>query len=78
MRLDCDEDIDSAMKILELYKSNNIPFSLALTTKLLENKTNILILPKLVLENNGNLLSVTYSSKDWGESPENIKKEITV
>ena len=78
MRLDCDENIDSAMNIFELYKSKNIPFSLALTTKLLENKTKIPILPKLVLENNGNLLSHSHTHpKDWGESSKNIKKEIT-
>ena len=59
--------------------SATITITLALTTKLLENKTNIPILPKLVLENNGNLLSHSHTHpRDWGESPENIKKEITV
>lgn len=79
MRLDCDEDIDSAMEVFKLYKSKNIPLSLALTTKLLESKSKIPILPKLVLENNGNLLSHSHSHpNNWGESTENIEKEITI
>ena len=47
--------------------------------EILENNTKIPILPKLVLENNGNLLSHSHTHpKDWGESTENIKKEITL
>mgnify|MGYP003300525061 CR=1 FL=1 len=32
MRLDCDEDIESARNIFEIYKNNDLPISLAITT----------------------------------------------
>ena len=32
IELDCDEDIGSARPLFELYKSQNVPFSLAIMT----------------------------------------------
>ena len=78
MRLDCDEDIDSAFNIFELYKKFNLPISLAITTKLITESSNSAVLPKLVLESGGTLLSHSHSHpNNWGGSKENIKYEVS-
>jgi len=41
MRLDCDEDIESARNIYTLYKKYDLPISLAITTNQIENKESI-------------------------------------
>ena len=67
-RLDCDEDIDSASELFQLYKKRGVPLSLAITTSLLE----VHQMPKLpfkVIDNGGSLLSHSHTHpKDWGQS----------
>ena len=41
MRLDCDEDIESAKEVFEIYKENNLPISLAITTNQMQNNNEI-------------------------------------
>jgi len=55
MRLDCDEDIQSAKKISQLYNHFKVPFSLAILTSILtENDKDFL---KDIIKKNGAILS---------------------
>lgn len=66
MRLDCDEDIESARFLWDLYCSMDIPFTLALHTKLLQNEIHHL-LPIEILDNGGALLSHSAThAPNWG------------
>ena len=46
MRLDCDEDIESARKIFEIYRYHDLPISLAITTNQIKENKFISSLPK--------------------------------
>lgn len=66
MRLDCDEDVESARGLFETYQSQGIPFSLALHTKLLDDSRHH-SLPRNILSHGGSLLSHSAShAPDWG------------
>ena len=78
MRLDCDEDIESSRKIFELYKQNNFPISLAITTNQLEGK-EISPLPKDVKDNGGTILNHSHTHPiNWGGDKSRIKNEIEI
>jgi hypothetical protein len=68
MRLDCDEDIESARPLWEAYKAMGIPFSLALHTKVLADERQH-ALAQQVLAHGGAILSHTAThAPDWGGS----------
>lgn len=70
MRLDCDEDVESARKLWQAYNAMGVPFSLALHAKVLED-TKHHVLPREVLANGGALLSHTAThAPNWGGSYE--------
>jgi hypothetical protein len=70
MRLDCDEDVESARPLWEAYRAMDVPFSLALHAKVLADVVHH-SLPKEVLANGGALLSHTAThAPDWGGSYE--------
>lgn len=68
MRLDCDEDVESARPLWQAYQAMGVPFSLALHTKVLsESKHHAL--PRDVLSAGGAVLSHTAThAPDWGGS----------
>ena len=68
MRLDCDEDVESARKLWTSYENMKIPFSLALHSAVLPD-TRHHKLPKEILESGGAILSHTAThAPDWGGS----------
>ena len=77
MRLDCDEDIESARSIFEIYKNNDLPISLAITTNQIKENQFISSLPKEVIDYGGTILNHSHSHPiNWGGSKDKIKKEI--
>ncbi|MAN34781.1 MAG: hypothetical protein CMF89_00030 [Candidatus Marinimicrobia bacterium] len=77
MRLDCDEDIESARKIFEIYKYHNLPISLAITTNQIKENQFISSLPKEVNDYGGTILNHSHSHPiNWGGSKDKIKEEI--
>jgi hypothetical protein len=68
MRLDCDEDIESARALWKTYQEQQVPFSLALHSKVLADPAQRR-LPREVLAAGGALLSHTAThAPDWGGS----------
>lgn len=68
MRLDCDEDIESARPLWQAYQSMGVPLSLALHAKVLADPAQHQ-LPKDVLAHGGAVLSHTAThAPDWGGS----------
>ena len=75
MRLDCDEDVESARLLYQEYKEMQIPFSLALHARVLEDSVHHL-LPKEVDQTGGAILSHTLThAPHWGGSKEAAKFE---
>ena len=75
MRLDCDEDVESARELWNTYQSLNIPFSLALHSAVLPDERHHQ-LPKDILTNGGAVLSHTAThAPDWGGSYESAFNE---
>lgn len=75
MRLDCDEDIASAKALFELYKSQNVPFSLAIRTgqPIKEDDVNLI---NEVINYGGGILSHSVNHKcNWGVDFEDAKNE---
>lgn len=70
MRLDCDEDVESARALWSLYRAERVPFSLALHARVLADPTHHR-LPREVLASGGAILSHTAThAPDWGGSHE--------
>lgn len=68
MRLDCDEDISSADDLFSMYQKMDIPFSLAVKTKLSIGDPDLELL-RDVFQSRGTLLSHSHSHlPDWGET----------
>jgi hypothetical protein len=68
MRLDCDEDIESARFLFEQYKALDVPLSLAITTKNLGDPRNH-FLPREVVAAGGAILAHSVSHAPmWGGS----------
>ncbi len=68
MRLDCDEDVESARSLWQAYRQLDVPFSLALHAKVLAD-TRHHELPREVLASGGAVLSHTAThAPDWGGS----------
>jgi len=76
MRLDCDEDITSAAGLYELYKSLDVPFSLALHAKVLDEDKHHHFL-KTVLTNDGSILTHSMTHPvNWGGSYEEALQQV--
>ncbi|KUJ00606.1 polysaccharide deacetylase family protein [Vibrio sp. MEBiC08052] len=70
MRLDCDEDVESSRFLWNVYQEENVPFSLAIHTKNLENSKNFSIISELD-DFGGAILSHTAThAPNWGGSYE--------
>lgn len=68
MRLDCDEDVESARSLWQVYQREGIPFSLALHARVLADARHHR-LPRDVLAGGGAILSHTAThAPDWGGS----------
>lgn len=68
MRLDCDEDVESARALWDLHRAEDLPFSLALHARVLADARHH-ALPREVLAGGGALLSHTAThAPDWGGS----------
>jgi hypothetical protein len=77
-RLDCDEDVDSANHLFEIYKRAAIPFSLAVTTINLSNPKNHGII-KSIFQGSGSILSHSDTHPtNWGGNYENALNEIAI
>jgi hypothetical protein len=75
MRLDCDEDVESARALGNTYQERSIPFSLALHAKVLSNPDQHQ-LSKDVLQSGGAILSHTLThAPNWGGSEEAARHE---
>lgn len=75
MRLDCDEDIESAEPLMNLYQTRDIPLSLAITTKLLSDNRHQNTIER-ILEMGGGVLSHSHShAPHWGGSYETALNE---
>ena len=70
MRLDCDEDVESARPLWEAYQHLGVPFSLALHATVLADKRHH-TLPREVASQGGAILSHTAThAPNWGGSYE--------
>ena len=70
MRLDCDEDIESARHLWQVYQAQGVPLSLAIHSKVLADSAQH-TLGREVLAQGGALLSHTAThSPNWGGSHE--------
>ncbi len=77
MRLDCDEDVESARPLWEMYHDLGLPFSLAVHTVLLTDSRHHPLLREVV-ENGGAVLSHTATHlPNWGGSYETALNEAT-
>lgn len=75
MRLDCDEDVESARALWQLYKEMQVPFSLALHAKVLADSRHH-VLPRDVIRDGGAILSHTAThAPNWGGSYDSAYRE---
>ena len=75
MRLDCDESISAALPLFELYKSENIPFSLAVKTAQETDDDDYALLNEII-EQRGAVLSHTVNHKNnWGVDKDDVRAE---
>ena len=75
MRLDCDEDIASAGPLFELYKSQDVPFSLAVRTGQPIKEEDVTLINE-VIDNGGGILSHSVNHKcNWGIDFDDVKNE---
>ena len=70
MRIDCDEDIKSGRKLFELYKTLDVPFSMAIKTCLPRIEADLELI-RDVLNSRGSVVSHSHTHKPyWGGSYE--------
>lgn len=75
MRLDCDEDIGSARPLFELYKSHDIPFSLAIRTGQPIEEDDVGLINEII-DSDGGILSHSVNHKcNWGTDFDDAKNE---
>jgi len=76
MRLDCDEDINSAHQLYALYQEKSVPLSLAIHGTVLEDDSHHEFLKQYVA-NGDCLLSHSWSHPvNWGDSYEETLKQV--
>jgi hypothetical protein len=74
-RLDCDEDIASARPLLELYRSQRRPLSLAIRTDQPESPANMKLIRDLLLAGGSILSHSATHAPNWGGSAEAAERE---
>lgn len=78
MRLDCDEGVESARALWRAYQEMQVPFSLALHSKVLADDRNHL-LPREVLSHGGAILSHSAThAENWGGTYESALGEASI
>jgi len=78
MRLDCDQEVASALSLLELYQDLGVPLSLAVTTSLPMKQEDFAMIEK-VLATQGSVVSHSHRHpEDWGGSALAAKEEYRV
>jgi peptidoglycan/xylan/chitin deacetylase (PgdA/CDA1 family) len=70
MRLDCDEDIESARALRELYQTLGVPFTLAVHTKNLQDPTQHILLKEMAAAGESILSHTATHAPNWGGSYE--------
>lgn len=75
MRLDCDEDLDSARCLWQKYRDNLFPFSIAVHTNILNEQKNIETLKDMSRLNVAVMSHSQTHAADWGGSYENALQE---
>jgi len=75
MRLDCDEDVESARPLWRLYQEEKIPFSLAVHTANLIHPRNHLILKEMQIAGESILSHTATHAPNWGGSYEAALRE---
>lgn len=70
MRLDCDEDIESARSLREAYHAMGVPFSLAVHTANLDNPSHHAILREMASAGESILSHTATHAPNWGGSYE--------
>jgi hypothetical protein len=68
MRLDCDESIEAARPLWDAYREMNVPFSLAIHTKNLDDPTQHEILREMVEQGQCLLSHTATHAPNWGGS----------
>lgn len=66
MRLDCDEDVESARPLWNAYREMNLPFSLAVHTSNLTDAKNHQILQEMTLAGESILSHTATHASNWG------------
>ena len=75
MRLDCDEDVESARPLREAYKAMEVPFSLAVHTTNLDAPRQHAILREMALAGECILSHTATHASNWGGSYEAAMQE---
>ncbi len=75
MRLDCDEDIEAASSLKQVYRQMNVPFSLAIHTTHLADSRHHAILRELAAEGGGILSHTATHAPNWGGRYESALQE---
>lgn len=70
MRLDCDEDVESARSLWNVYREMAVPFSLAVHTANLTDDKHFTILRELISSGGGVLSHTATHAPNWGGSYE--------
>lgn len=70
MRLDCDEDVESARPLREFYRAQGIPFSLAVHTTNLDDSRHHPILREMAAAGDSILSHTATHAPNWGGSYE--------
>lgn len=68
MRLDCDEDIESARNLRQEYRRLEVPFSLAIHTRILRYRSQHLLVQEMASEGESILSHSATHSSNWGGS----------
>ncbi|KVT83611.1 polysaccharide deacetylase [Burkholderia ubonensis] len=69
-RLDCDEDVEASRPLWEVYRSMNVPFSLAVHTQNLRDPKHYPILRELLSDGGAVLSHTATHAPNWGGSYE--------
>jgi hypothetical protein len=75
MRLDCDEDVDSAHALRAAYREMNVPFSLAVHTANLDDARHHAILKEMAQSGESILSHTATHAPDWGGSYQSALSE---
>lgn len=75
MRLDCDEDVESARPLREAYHAMGVPFSLAVHTSNLDDTRNHCILREMAAAGESILSHTATHAPNWGGSYEAALQE---